>query len=112
MKIGSKSLELLPKKDLIKTGNVDHADWNYRPILGRISRSRFRLIKKMLAKKHGERLLEIGYGSGIFFPELAKHADEIYGVDIHNKPAEVAEKLLKFNIKVDLFSSSVEKMGK
>ncbi|MFS4491689.1 class I SAM-dependent methyltransferase [Maribacter sp. 2308TA10-17] len=110
MKTDAKNLNLLPLKDLIKTGDVDHADWNYRPFLGTISCSRFRLIKKLLVEKHGERLLEIGYGSGVFLPELSKHADEICGVDIHDKPSEVAEKLLEFDIKANLISSGAEKM--
>jgi len=100
----------IPLKDLIKTGDVDHADWNYRPVLGTISCSRFRLIKKMLVEKHGERLLEIGYGSGVFLPELSKHAEQVCGVDVHNKHQEVAEKLLEFDIDAELISGGAEKM--
>jgi ubiquinone/menaquinone biosynthesis C-methylase UbiE len=110
MKIGTPKLNLLPEKDLVKTGDVDHGDWNFKLFLGVIMSSRFKLVKKMLAGKHKKRLLEIGYGSGVFLPELAKYADEIYGIDIHNKPAEVAEKLLNYNIKAELISSGAEKM--
>jgi len=104
-------LNLLNEKALIKTGKVDHADWNYRPLLGEISRSRFKLIKKLLANRHGERLMEIGYGSGVFFPELTKYADEIFGVDVHDKNDEVTEKLAELNIKATLLSSGAEKIG-
>lgn len=107
---GIEHIDLLPIEALIKTGDVDHADWNYRPFLGTISSSRFRLIKKMLVGKHAQRLLEIGYGSGIFLPELSKHASEISGIDIHNKTTEVAEKLLEFDVKAELVSSGAEKM--
>lgn len=103
-------LDLLPLKSLIKTGDVDHADWAYRPVLGMLSSSRFRLIKKMLVEKHVERLLEIGYGSGIFLPELAKHAEKVCGVDIHDNATEVAEKLLEFNVKAELISCGAEEM--
>jgi ubiquinone/menaquinone biosynthesis C-methylase UbiE len=30
------------------------------------------------------RLLEIGFGSGIFLPELAERCDELYGIDVHD----------------------------
>jgi len=106
----STKLSLLPKKHLIKTGDVDHGDWNFKPFLGIIMKSRFRLIVRMLAKKSKGHLLEIGYGSGVFLPEIAKHANKIYGIDIHNKPNEVAEKLQEYNVKVELVSGGAEKM--
>lgn len=110
MKTRTQELNLLPPEALVKTGDVDHADWNYRPLLGTISRSRFRLIKKLLGERHGENLLEIGYGSGVFLPELAKYADKLYGVDVHNEQAKVAEKLAGFDIQADLASGGAEKM--
>lgn len=110
MKKGTKQLDLLPLDALIKTGNVDHADWNYRPVLGTISCSRFRLIKKMLAGRKADSLLEIGYGSGVFLPELAKHVNRICGVDVHEKPNEVMAKLLEHGIHSELITSGAEKM--
>ena len=104
------TLNLLRQKSLIKTSEIDHADWNYRPLLGEISRSRFTLIKKLLANRHGKRIMEIGYGSGVFLPELAEHANEVYGVDVHDKNIEVTEKLGQFGIKANLFSSGAEKI--
>src|SRR6185437_4331790 len=41
-------LRLLPVKDLITTGPVDHADWNYKPVLGWIERQRFKLALFMI----------------------------------------------------------------
>src|SRR5437899_1843622 len=41
-------MKLLSQELLIKTGPVDHADWNYRPLLGLISRTRFRLVRDMM----------------------------------------------------------------
>lgn len=110
MQEATKKLDLLPLEALIKTGSVDHADWNYRPVLGTISCSRFRLIKKLLAGKKEGSILEIGYGSGVFLPELAKHADSVYGVDVHDKPKEVMEKLLYFGVSSELISSGAENL--
>jgi len=108
--MSSRKLNLLPEKHLIKTGEVDHGDWNFKPFLGIIMKARFQLIVRMLAKKSKGHLLEIGYGSGVFLPELAKHAHKIYGIDIHDKPNEVAEKLLEYNVKAELVSGGAEKM--
>lgn len=110
MKTKPRKLNLLPQKALVKTGDVDHADWNYKPLLGTISRSRFKLIQNLLGERHGENLLEIGYGSGVFLPELAKYTDKLYGVDVHNTPGKVAAKLAEYEIKVELISGGAEKM--
>jgi SAM-dependent methyltransferase len=64
-------VRLLPREALIKSGSVDHADWNYRPILGWLQRIRFRLAVSLLPSLPVPRMLEVGYGSGIFMPELA-----------------------------------------
>src|SRR5690606_26267525 len=75
-------LRLLPRGALVKTGTVDHADWNYRPVLGPISRIRFKLALALLPSP-SRRLLEVGYGSGIFMPELARTCEVLYGLDTH-----------------------------
>lgn len=106
----SKTLNLLPPEALVKTGDVDHADWNHKPLLGTISRARFHLIKRLLDERRARRLLEIGYGSGVFLPELAKYADELYGVDIHTDQARVAGKLAEFDVKAELAAGGAEKM--
>lgn len=111
IKRNARRLNLLPPSALVKTGDVDHADWNHKFLLGTISRSRFHLIKNLLGEKKREKLLEIGYGSGVFLPELAKYADEIYGVDIHHEQEKVKEKLAAFDVKVkELKSGGAERM--
>lgn len=101
------SLKLLPKDKLLKTGDVDHADWNYHPVLGWIQRQRFKLIVSLLAKKKVHRILEIGYGSGILMPELSHRCIELYGIDIHKKKDSVTEILAKLNVSAKLYSGSV-----
>ncbi len=103
-------LKLLPLNELKKTGNVDHADWNYRFILGYIQRQRFKLILKLIGDRKFENILEIGYGSGVFIPQIAEFAKNIYGIDIHNQNNSIMELLGKYNIKPKLFSGSVEEM--
>jgi SAM-dependent methyltransferase len=81
--------KLLPKTALIKTCDVDQAALNFHPLLGLIARLRFWIILSLLPHRRFSRLLEIGYGSGIFLPELARHCDYLYGVDIHRYATDV-----------------------
>jgi SAM-dependent methyltransferase len=99
-------LRLLPERALLTTSKVDHADWNYRPILGRIQRLRFDLIRSMLHGSHAQRLLEIGYGSGVFFPELAKYADELHGIDPHPFAEDVTKVLTQHGVSAKLVSGT------
>jgi ubiquinone/menaquinone biosynthesis C-methylase UbiE len=104
------TVNLLPKSALIKTGEVDHADWNYRPLLGTISSARFRLVNKLLNGKQEGSLLEIGYGSGVFMPQLSHYAKKLYGIDIHDRNQEISRKLSDLNIHADLVSGRAENM--
>lgn len=106
---GSK-IELLPKEMLVRTSAVDHADWNYRPILGLLQRVRFKLVASLLSGMTGSSCLEIGYGSGVFFPHLKKHFDRIAGIDIHNCNEEVRDMVREFGIDSDLSCGDVAKM--
>lgn len=102
------SLTLLPREALVKTGDVDHAAWNYDGLLGFVSRQRFRLVRSLLPKHRVGKLLEVGYGSGVFFPELAKVADELYGADIHEHPADVTAALSAAGIRAQLVTAPAE----
>jgi SAM-dependent methyltransferase len=87
-------LRLLPRELLVKTNPLDQGDWTYRPVLGQIERIRFSVIAGMLrVRPHATRLLEVGYGSGILLPELARHCNELHGVDVHTAAAPVVERL-------------------
>lgn len=108
--MSKKSLDLLPPESLIKTGDVDHADWNYRLMFGSLLRSRYNLVTFFLGNTKVKRLLEIGYGSGVFLTELTKYCDELYGVDKHEYVKEVAEKLSEFDVYPQLSSAEAEKM--
>jgi ubiquinone/menaquinone biosynthesis C-methylase UbiE len=101
-------LRLLPRRVLVKTGPVDHADWNFRPLLSFIQRRRFRIVLSLLGENRFQRLLEIGYGSGVFMPELARRCEELYGIDIHPNHESVAASLATLHINARLFSASAE----
>ncbi len=97
---------LLPETALIKTSEVDKAEWNFRPLLGMIQRLRFKLILSLLPNRRIGRLLELGYGSGVFLPALAGRCDELYGIDTHQAAASVSRALDRHHVAAKLFSGS------
>lgn len=103
-------LKLLEKDLLIKTNLIDHADWNFKPFLGYIQRKRFQLALSLIDNGNYDKILEIGYGSGIFMPVLAKHCNKLYGIDIHPFNEEVNKVLLDCGIVSSLYQGSVTQM--
>ena len=99
-----RDLTLLPREALIKTNPVDEADWNFRPLLGWIQRKRFQLTVELLGAEHYHRLLEIGYGSGVFLTEIVRHCDELYGIDPHPMNQAVMDVLARRGVMAQLFS--------
>ncbi|GAC1301775.1 MAG: hypothetical protein NVSMB19_10280 [Vulcanimicrobiaceae bacterium] len=100
-------VRLLPREELLKTGDVDHAAWNYTGILGFVSRQRFELVSGLLPQRVGT-LLEIGYGSGIFMPELARRAEHLFGVDVHDRAAEAMAVLQRNGVAATLSQATAE----
>lgn len=100
-------LRLLPRAELVKTGPVDYAEWSYRPLLGVIQRIRFRLAVSILRRYRPHSLLEVGYGSGVFLPELARHCDVLYGLDTHSEPEKVSAALVRSGFSAKLSTGSV-----
>ena len=103
-------MRLLPREALLKTGPVDHADWNYKPILGSIERLRFKLALALIREKRYRRILEIGYGSGVFMPELSLYCGELFGVDVHDCAPAVTACLAKNGVNATLHSAGAESL--
>lgn len=104
-------MRLLHPQELIKTGPLDHAAWNFSGLTGYVSKQRFNLIEKLLPRgESAHKVLEIGYGSGIFMPELAHYSKKLYGIDVHNKSNEVAEILHKHGVDVELVQGDAAHM--
>ena len=103
-------VELLSEHLLIATGPVDHGAWNYRPLLGWLQRQRFRLIAGLMGDRRFGDLLEIGYGSGLFAPELMRRCDRYFGIDIHEMSDEVEQVLDSVGLAADLHSASASAM--
>jgi SAM-dependent methyltransferase len=82
-------LKLIARNDLIRTSRVDHADWNYKPGLAYLMRRRFNLALSLMPRARVPRLLEIGFGSGIFLPELCLKCEDLFGIDVHDRVPDV-----------------------
>lgn len=73
-------LELLPLSEYVGVNEKDPIKFYNLPIIGRIYQHR---IEFCLAELHGgQRILEIGFGSGVSFLNLHKLYQEIYGLDL------------------------------
>lgn len=82
-------LQLLASGGYHRTSDADPVRYYRWPIIGRLySRRVLRCIDLL---PEDRRVLEIGYGSGISFLNLAQKFDEIHGVDLHDRPGEVAQ---------------------
>ncbi len=84
---------------LIKTGDVDYYDWNYKFPIKYIQQYRFKRIIRLLGKEKYGTLLEAGTGSGIFLPELSKHCEKLYACDIHENFDNISALCEKSGIK-------------
>lgn len=74
--------------DYAWTGEADPIRYYRAPIIGRFFRRRVANCISLLPG--GNRILEIGYGSGVSFLNLAERYKEIHGIDVHNRVEEVA----------------------
>ncbi len=103
-------IELLPETAARPTSPIDHPQWNFRPVLSAVQRLRFRIALRLLGDQHYGRLLEIGFGSGIFLPALARKCGELHGVDPHPMTSQVTEALDGFGVRATLAQGSAEKL--
>lgn len=98
----SRDLLIPPKGMAPKPDADDPVDYYYHPLVGWLYRARLSLAVDLLGPRRHDSLLEIGYGSGIFLPELARHAGRIAGIDIHSESERVNGMLERLGLEADL----------
>jgi SAM-dependent methyltransferase len=81
-------LRLPVRGQLPVTGPVDFVDHYYTGGAGWMLRQRLRWVRDALPAGC-DSVLEIGYGSGIFFYELSRYARTLVGIDVHSRGAAV-----------------------
>jgi len=77
-------IRLFVPPDLAGTGESDPIRFYRWPIIGSLYRRRVELCLRGLSG--GARVLEVGYGSGVSFPELAMRYREVHGIDLTPAP--------------------------
>ena len=94
---------LLPPRELVPKPDADDpVDYYYKPLTARLYRARLELAVDLLGVGRYPSLLEVGFGSGIFLPELAGHTDRLVAVDIHPESAQVEEMLRRLAVEAEL----------
>ena len=100
-------LVILPRDAAHWTGEDDPLHYYYRPLTGRLYRARLALIGRLLGPGPFDEILDAGYGSGIFLPELARRATRVVGIDVHDEPEQVRATLMPFAVDAELHTGSV-----
>ena len=73
-------LKLLPAEKYKGVNQYDPIKYYYWPIFGRMYRERVELALNECTG--GERILEVGFGTGLAFPNLHDNYKEIHGIDL------------------------------
>ena len=95
--------ELPPRGSLVRINKNDPLPHYYRTLVGWLYRHRLNQGLRSLPERC-ESILEIGYGSGILLPTLARHCQELVAVDLHPRHADVEAALRKLNVSAHLLS--------
>ncbi len=101
-------LQMLAAGEYSWTGEADPIRYYRLPLVGRLFQRRVARCIALLPK--GKRVLELGYGSGVSFLNLGARFDEIHGVDLHDRSAEVANSFTSTGLKLRLRQGSIEKL--
>lgn len=98
----------LPKREnLIVTNTEDPLNFYYYPVIGWVYRKRLVNTLALLGNEKFEKVLEIGFGSGILFPELSDRTEELHGIEIHDNVGVVKEKMAAEGLSPTLKQASI-----
>src|SRR5476649_2444234 len=99
---------LLPPRELVTKPDVeDPIDYYYRPLTKWLYRARLRDTLLVLGDGPYDALLDVGYGSGVFLPELARRTKRLVGIDVHAGREGVAKMAAGLGIEVELLDASL-----
>lgn len=97
---------LPPQGSLEVMGPDDPLPQYYSRLVGFIYRNRLRQALSLLSPPYGS-ILEIGYGSGILLPSLARIGNRVTGLDIDSDPKRSEENLKKIGVNVRLTKGDI-----
>lgn len=101
-------LKLLPLERYIGVDRKDPIRFYRLPVIGRLYQRRIELCLEQL--QGGDSILEIGFGSGVSFPNLAELYRHIHGLDLTADVAPIAEMFSGMGIQTELRNGSVLEM--
>ncbi len=101
-------LKLLPYKEYTGVLKEYSVIFYYLPLFGKMYRRRVELC--LAECKGGESILEVGFGSGLTFLNLAESYQQIYGLDLTCDTEAVLEVFSKRGIQPELKNGNVTKM--
>ncbi|NEQ98921.1 MAG: class I SAM-dependent methyltransferase [Cyanothece sp. SIO2G6] len=87
------NLRLPPKGTLIPNNSDDPLAYYYVPLVGKLYTGRINMALKLLQNSEFNKVLEVGYGSGVLMPTLSQICHEIYGVDLGSDPDTTGKRL-------------------
>lgn len=101
-------LKLLPYREYAGVDRNNPLRFYFWPVIGTMYRRRIELC--LAECTGGQRILEVGFGSGVTFPNLAKIYEEIYGLDLSAPVVDVAAVFRARQIQTHLQNGSVLSM--
>jgi 2-polyprenyl-3-methyl-5-hydroxy-6-metoxy-1,4-benzoquinol methylase len=101
------SLTLPPRSLVTKPDPDDPIDYYYKPLTAPLYRARLRDALELLGDGPFDALLEVGYGSGVLLPELARRAKTLTGIDVHEGREGVAQMAASLGLNVTLLDASL-----
>ena len=101
----------LPKRENISiTSKTDPIHRHFHPVIRYFMNKRLEVILNLMGRRHFNRLLDAGYGGGVFLHELSTRCNELYGIDVHEYSESVQEMLRKEDIKAQLKRSDIKRI--
>ncbi len=107
-KCGTPKLKLLPYRQYAGVDRDDPLRFYFRPVSGKMFRRRIELC--LAECTGGQRVLEVGFGSGVTFLNLNDNYKEIYGLDLNASVEDVKAVFKAKQIETHLQNGSVLSM--
>jgi len=101
-------LKLLPYREYAGVDRNDPLRFYFWPIIGRMYRRRIELC--LTECTGGQRILEVGFGSGVTFQNLHENYEEIHGLDLNASVEDVTAVFRAKQIETHLQNGSVLSM--
>ena len=101
-------LQMLAAGAYSRTGEADPIRYYRLPLIGRLFQRRVARCIALLPR--GKRVLELGYGSGVSFLNLAERYEEIHGIDLHDRASEVERSFSENGLTLRLRQGSIAKL--